>query len=68
MRKKHQPRTRFFQMRVTDDDLQYLDDMRREEPDLPSRTEMARRILFPGARQHDHRVAGRFPDHKPGRP
>jgi hypothetical protein len=36
---------RFFQMRVDERFLQRLDDLRRAEPDLPSRTEMARRLI-----------------------
>jgi hypothetical protein len=36
---------RFFQMRVDERFLQRLDDLRRNEPDLPSRTEMARRLI-----------------------
>jgi hypothetical protein len=35
----------FFQMRVDEQFLQTLDDIRRWEPDTPQRTEMARRLL-----------------------
>jgi hypothetical protein len=36
---------KFFQMRVDEQFLQRLDDFRRAAPDLPSRTEMARRLI-----------------------
>src|SRR5437870_11600247 len=36
---------RFFQMRVDEDFLSSVDDIRREEPDLPSRARMARRLI-----------------------
>jgi hypothetical protein len=36
---------KFFQMRVDEHFLQRLDDFRRTAPDLPSRTEMARRLI-----------------------
>ncbi len=35
----------FFQMRVSEDFLRKLDDARRAEPDLPSRSKLARRLL-----------------------
>lgn len=34
-----------FPIRLNDDELQMLDDIRREEPDLPVRSEMARRLI-----------------------
>ncbi len=39
------PQRFFFQMRVSDDFLHRLDEMRRTEPDLPSRSALARRLL-----------------------
>lgn len=36
---------KFFQMRVDEQFLQRLDNFRRAAPDLPSRTEMARRLI-----------------------
>jgi hypothetical protein len=36
---------KFFQMRVDEQFLQRLDDFRRAAPDLPTRTEMARRLI-----------------------
>jgi hypothetical protein len=38
-------RDKFFQMRVDELFLSRLDNLRRAEPDLPSRTEMARRLI-----------------------
>jgi hypothetical protein len=38
-------RDKFFQMRVDEHFLRRLDNLRRVEPDLPSRTEMARRLM-----------------------
>jgi hypothetical protein len=38
-------RDKFFQMRVDEHFLKRLDNLRRREPDLPSRTEMARRLI-----------------------
>jgi len=38
-------RDKFFQMRVDEQFLRRLDNLRRAEPDLPSRTEMARRLI-----------------------
>ncbi len=34
-----------FQMRVTEDFLRMIDDWRRKQPDLPSRTEAIRRLV-----------------------
>ena len=39
---------RNFQVRVAGDFLRRLDDARRMDPDLPSRAEMARRLLEEG--------------------
>jgi hypothetical protein len=36
---------RYFQMRVDEQFLKRLDDVRRAEPDLPSRAQMARRLI-----------------------
>lgn len=40
-----EPKTSFFQLRVEPSFLRRLDDIRRMEPELPSRTTVARRIL-----------------------
>jgi hypothetical protein len=41
---------RTFQMRVTDDFLRQIDDWRRVQPDLPSRSEAIRRLTELGLR------------------
>lgn len=37
-----------FPIRLNDEELQMLDDIRREEPDLPVRSEMVRRLIERG--------------------
>lgn len=39
-----------FPIRLNDEEIQMLDDIRREEPDLPVRSEMVRRLID---RAHD---------------
>jgi hypothetical protein len=51
---------RIFQMRVDEKFLQRLDDFRRATPDLPTRTEMARRLIemaFDLAEKHQDSIA-----------
>jgi hypothetical protein len=39
------PQRTFFQMEVLGDEMQMLDELRRREPDLPSRAAMMRRLI-----------------------
>jgi len=49
---------KLIQVRVSDDDISAIDELRKAEPDLPSRSEMVRRLVerashdayFPGVR------------------
>jgi hypothetical protein len=46
----------FLHMRVASEVKSMLDDLRKEEPDLPSQAEMVRRLI---ERAHDHRKVRR---------
>lgn len=40
-----EPKMTVFNMRVSEDLVRVLDDLRRQEPDIPTRSEMARRCI-----------------------
>lgn len=48
-----------FNMRLSEDFLHWLDEMRRKEPDIPTRSEMARRCI-----ERQARAAGVLKDAK----
>jgi len=48
------PKIRTFQMRVTDDWLAYIDEWRRSQPDLPSRSEAIRRLVEIGLNESEN--------------
>jgi hypothetical protein len=50
---------RLIQMRVTSEFIQILDDWRREQPDIPNRTETVRRLIAIGLRAMPVKSASR---------
>ena len=44
-----------FPVRLNDEEIQHIDDIRRAEADIPTRSEMVRRLIYRAAAKQDKR-------------